>query len=404
MTAVLAFCWNFLKSIFGDGKLVAQVNLVFSVFLLLGFIALGLCVDSVRHAGPAMLWGLACLAVGAFIGLLFGIPRMRQRPGSPKGDTPAQGGGSAPEKVEPQESTSKYQPEINNNLIEVSDWLTKIIVGVGLIELGALPSKLRHIATPLVQCLGSDCGLAIAIGTIVYFTSAGFLAGYINARTFIAILLRRSEDELLNEVAALKKQVDQTAAKQVAQQVVSDLRNMGTAASLTTESTQSTSSSRLPSAHAPEPDQALLRLVGHYESINDKDYHTRLFKKDHAASAIAKYIITEKIPKSVLLSWTQSRPTDGLIIGLASCVLSMPEPGDLTLLLRVARQAQWLHVKYRVALAFRALCAADFGTPHEWNDALKILDAYRLHAQAWNDSSLIGLSEEASEMIRARMK
>lgn len=146
--------------------------------------------QSLMHIATVCLWALACLSVGAFVGLLFGIPRMRQMNA---GQQISEGQGDGTGKP------AKFQPEVNNNLIEVSDWLTKIIVGLGLIELRGLPGRLKSIAQPLADCLGNDCGLAIAVSVLVFFTFAGFLAGYINTRTAIAIMFRRSDDALLDE-------------------------------------------------------------------------------------------------------------------------------------------------------------------------------------------------------------
>src|SRR5215207_3296326 len=56
----------------------------------------------------------AAFGVGALVGFLFGIPRRFQREGS----DPALGG-----------------LVVNTNLEQISDWLTKIIVGVGLVEI-----------------------------------------------------------------------------------------------------------------------------------------------------------------------------------------------------------------------------------------------------------------------------
>ncbi len=46
--------------------------------------------------------------------------------------------------------------EINSNLVEVSDWLTKIIVGVGLIELKSLPGSARSMAAFIAPSLATD--------------------------------------------------------------------------------------------------------------------------------------------------------------------------------------------------------------------------------------------------------
>src|SRR6266850_7688731 len=82
----------------------------------------------------------AALAAGILIGFLFGIPRTLQREG-PK-DT---ANGNAPGEA--------YG--VNTNLEQISDWLTKIIVGVGLVQLGRVPEYARRLGDYFSTCLGN---------------------------------------------------------------------------------------------------------------------------------------------------------------------------------------------------------------------------------------------------------
>ena len=63
----------------------------------------------------ATLIGACAFALGALLGFLFGIPQYFAG-----ADTPSE------------RSRATYQP--NTNLTQVSDWLTKIIIGVGLVR------------------------------------------------------------------------------------------------------------------------------------------------------------------------------------------------------------------------------------------------------------------------------
>lgn len=98
--------------------------------------------QGLRALFAAVLWSLACLIAGGFVGFLFGIPRILQS------DTAA-----APRPVsQPGESgtafetpvASNYRP--NTNLDQISDWLTKIIVGLGLVNLQKVPERLSQAA------------------------------------------------------------------------------------------------------------------------------------------------------------------------------------------------------------------------------------------------------------------
>src|SRR6202043_965823 len=65
--------------------------------------------------GTALVIAGSAYFTGGIVGFLFGIPRTVQ--------------GSAPS-----EKASQYKT--NTNLEQVSDWLTKIIVGIGLVQIG----------------------------------------------------------------------------------------------------------------------------------------------------------------------------------------------------------------------------------------------------------------------------
>ena len=73
---------------------------------------------------------------------------------------------------------------INTNLDDVSDWLTKIVVGVGLVELRKIPGLLLRLAGMIAGELGSN-QVPFIIAVIVYFTIVGFMSGYLTTRMFV---------------------------------------------------------------------------------------------------------------------------------------------------------------------------------------------------------------------------
>lgn len=120
------------------------------------------------YVGVGMLTAFAAFLAGCLAGFLFGIPRavssgeLRHQPGS-----------------------AAYTP--SSNLAEVSDWLTKLLLGAGLVELtrlGAPLSKLiNNVAASLqITAAGEAPGQAAKImaGVILIgFTVIGLLGGYI---------------------------------------------------------------------------------------------------------------------------------------------------------------------------------------------------------------------------------
>lgn len=113
--------------------------------------------------GYGALLGVASLAVGGLLGFLFGIPRTIQSEDKPK---------------------DEYRQVVNTNLEQISDWLTKILVGVGLTQLNNLPLKMWALADRLKSGLNDN--QAITTCVVLNFLVCGFFAGYLLTRLFLA--------------------------------------------------------------------------------------------------------------------------------------------------------------------------------------------------------------------------
>jgi uncharacterized membrane protein len=123
-----------------------------------GFIAI--LASSVRDHTTAYLWAMMCISVGAFIGFLFAVPRVN--PTAPK--------------------SASLLP--NTNIETVSDWLTKILVGVGLINLKEIGAFLNTTSDELAGAIGGPPPFAKAL--ILYFFVIGLIQGYLLTRMFLA--------------------------------------------------------------------------------------------------------------------------------------------------------------------------------------------------------------------------
>ncbi|MGW4894313.1 hypothetical protein ACWEQL_18880 [Kitasatospora sp. NPDC004240] len=119
----------------------------------------------------------AAAVLGAALGFLFGVPRVRSG-----GEQPRRGAGS-------------YVP--NTNLEQVSDWLTKVLLGVGLTQLGSLGERLRTLGDALAPALGGEAGAApFAAALVLYFLLAGFLAGWLVTRLLLPQVLSDADRAL----------------------------------------------------------------------------------------------------------------------------------------------------------------------------------------------------------------
>jgi len=113
--------------------------------------------------------------IGVFLGFLFGVPRTVQ---GEQQQTGASAGTQTP--------TSSVTYRANTNLEQISDWLTKILVGVGLTQLTALPQKLGVLGDFLKKGMdGSDAARSFAILVFLFFLTFGFLVGFLWTRLYL---------------------------------------------------------------------------------------------------------------------------------------------------------------------------------------------------------------------------
>jgi tetratricopeptide (TPR) repeat protein len=101
---------------------------------------------------------------GSLLGLVFGIPR-------------------ALAATTPQTAAETTGYAGNTNLEQISDWLTKLLVGAGLTQLGRIPSALADLGDYLGRGLGNGTSAStFAIVLTVFSSVAGFFFGYLFAR------------------------------------------------------------------------------------------------------------------------------------------------------------------------------------------------------------------------------
>jgi len=198
----------FLRSLFPDEPERDGLNsdLIFVNLNLIGFGIFGILVIWAVWWGRcsvALLWACASAAVGFIVGFLFGFPRTIAQPVSIAG---APAAGYVDEKqstdiavsVESRRRASRLA--VNTNLEQVSDWITKTIVGVGLVELRSLPRRFGELATYASSTLGrpitGSASDAAAAALIAYFAVLGFLGGYLITRMFFQVAFDRVDGNI----------------------------------------------------------------------------------------------------------------------------------------------------------------------------------------------------------------
>jgi hypothetical protein len=167
--------------------------------------------------GAGLLVCVASLVVGGLIGFLFGIPKT--------GEVPKQTAEAAGD-TKPVAAPMMGGLRRNTNIEEISDWLTKIIVGLGIFELKSAPHLIRKVADFLAPAFGGNAGSgAIAVILATAFAATGFLLGYLLTVLFITQAIVRVEKP--STLAEKNLAQDAKAAKLVADVVAGDVSSHG---------------------------------------------------------------------------------------------------------------------------------------------------------------------------------
>jgi len=102
------------------------------------------------------------VSVGWLIGFLFGIPKVLQGDAAQSTATAAsaqQGAGAgnaSPGATAAATRAQRNKYQVNTNLEQISDWLTKIIVGLGLINLKQVPELIQRLSNFMAPVMGAD--------------------------------------------------------------------------------------------------------------------------------------------------------------------------------------------------------------------------------------------------------
>jgi hypothetical protein len=142
---------------------------------------------TVSAFGQASIVAAGAFAVGTFFGFLFGIPKTLQDQS-----------GTATSDSGPLQAT-------NTNLEQISDWLTKILVGVGLTQLYSLRGQLKALGSYFAVASSP----ALTLSMLLNFSIAGFLSGYLLTRLFLTgafVAVERSLRELTSRAQKLQEE------------------------------------------------------------------------------------------------------------------------------------------------------------------------------------------------------
>jgi hypothetical protein len=171
---------------------VGLLGVVFYSFQATSFVAgVAVACSGIMSAGAAAL-------IGGLLGFLFGIPRTLQQERHEASTQP----NKQAENLAGAEKRPTYMA--NTNLEQISDWLTKILVGVGLTQLSIIPTKLRQVTAFIAEGLSVGTNThgshTFAFAIVMFYLTCGFLFGYLWTRLFLPSAFREADiDKIVDQ-------------------------------------------------------------------------------------------------------------------------------------------------------------------------------------------------------------
>ncbi len=173
---------------------------------LLGYLLLLIYAWQERAVGVfavGALVALAATAIASVGGFLFGLPRYSPVLAVPVSDSAGPAESSMTAVAGAQGAAGVYTP--SSNLEQVSDWLTKLLLGAGLVQLGRVGRWLGGFIDRLAGAFTSgdtaavpSTAKAIAGSLLAFYSAFGFLFGYI----VTTIWYRRRLEATIRHLAA----------------------------------------------------------------------------------------------------------------------------------------------------------------------------------------------------------
>lgn len=184
-----------LKTMFGRLGDVNKVILLLWLLTILGLLSLLVPagVKATQRDWPGALTAIgsglfmagASTLAGAVIGFLFGVPRRQSSSQTSNEDESTSG-------------TRAYRP--NTNLEQISDWLTKIIVGVGLVQFPEIIHFFKAIANDAGPAFGTPpSGKIIALSIVIHYMLVGFFQGFLLAYLWLPGAFARATKAIQEE-------------------------------------------------------------------------------------------------------------------------------------------------------------------------------------------------------------
>lgn len=130
------------------------------------------------------------MVCGFFTGTLFGMPKRN--------------------------ATDSSDYTLNNSLVEISEWLTKIIVGLGLVNLREIPEYLYNLGQFVKKDSNNQNYVDFyAMSILVYFSVLGLYVGYNYMRLVLSPKYKIVDDNMLKKIEQVTEKLKETKKENV---------------------------------------------------------------------------------------------------------------------------------------------------------------------------------------------
>jgi hypothetical protein len=316
-----------------------------------------------------ILWASMASLLGALFGFVFALPKVIQT-----------------DRLESHvDEPVLYRQMANNNLYEISDWLTKIIVGVGLINVNNVGSYIKDISNVLSLAISdsnteSSSASAVAIGITVGFSVLGFLYGYLSTRLYLPPRLKESDTP--SPVFYLK---ELSEIKDVLEPAKSNGRDLEVDQKAGAEADEARVEDGEPQqTHEPTTDnmalikEDLVSYADKYQASLDSEAEPRGPVLTSTTLDAARKALRAGLDKDQIAEMAEEKPSpEGYAAILASVITSNPELSDIDLLYRMHGSIRGEDARYRIVMALISIYQSRPGMPVKYKRKIKeIICAY----------------------------
>jgi len=211
-----------------------QKKLFHFLMYVLGIGGFGICLYAINNkAGFLTLYGVAMMisgasfGSGALLGFLFGIP-ISVQPEVLKNQQPSASSGEnsllTENKLEKMSSNNEYRG--NTNLEDISNWLTKMLLGVGLTQSSTIVGTIKDYAGFAAPAFGGDDNSKFfATSILIYFLISGFMYGFIWTRLNLSRMFSNADNADEKTIAQQKTQISKLAGRYFNELFTKDIIN-----------------------------------------------------------------------------------------------------------------------------------------------------------------------------------